>query len=155
MKPLSEQIHDVAEAIRQAVVSGSDDDPRPCGMTLDQWAAEVAALETLEKTANKAGLDWKRWGKLLVATEARIEALAKALKNPKVRPVLCNCGFHGFEEWLAHNPSCPYRAALAAEGNLMDAPPGVRGECIAAEERPTHGGPPMTLGEVMDQEEKP
>jgi hypothetical protein len=39
--------------------------------------ARIEELEVLEKTVNKAGLNWRRWGKLLVAAEAHIEALER------------------------------------------------------------------------------
>ena len=46
----------------------------------DAWAADIAKRETLERTVEKAGVDWKQWGKLLVKAEAHIEALERDLR---------------------------------------------------------------------------
>jgi hypothetical protein len=73
----------------------------------------LACLEVLDP--KDAMAQWIRaYLEHTAALEARIEALETALKSFKVRLVLCNCGFHGFEDALAHNPSCPYRAVLDA-----------------------------------------
>lgn len=76
--------------------SGMSDISKP---TLEKWAGRALALESAlaasqaqvkewEDRAQKAGLDWKQWGKLLIAEEeknaalqAQVEALERASQS--------------------------------------------------------------------------